>query len=85
MGEGSRALVLVLLRTGMRIGELLGLKMIDLDVRGRKIHIYEGEKNSLGRVLLAPLEKSHSERANNGGSGFGGYRYMSNLVQIPSF
>ncbi len=35
--------------------------------------------------MLAPLEKSHSERANNGGSGFGGYRYMSNLVQIPSF
>jgi len=47
----DRALVLVLLRTGMRIGELLGLKMIDLDVRERKIHIYEGEKNSLGRVV----------------------------------
>lgn len=47
----DRALVLVLLRTGMRIGELLGLKMIDLDVRERKIHIYEGEKNCLGRVV----------------------------------
>ena len=47
----DRALVLVLLRTGMRIGELLGLKMIDLDVHQRKINIYEGEKNSLGRVV----------------------------------
>jgi len=47
----NRALVLVLLRTGMRIGELLGLKMIDLDVREKKIHIYEGEKNCLGRVV----------------------------------
>ena len=47
----DRALILILLRTGMRIGELLGLKMIDLDVRERKIHIYEGEKNCLGRVV----------------------------------
>ena len=47
----DRALILVLLRTGMRIGEVLGLKMIDLDVRERKIHIYEGEKNCLGRVV----------------------------------
>ena len=47
----DRALVLVLLRTGMRIGELLGLKMRDLDIRERKIHIYEGEKNCLGRVV----------------------------------
>jgi site-specific recombinase XerD len=47
----DRALILVLLRTGMRIGELLGLKMRDLDVREKKIHIYEGEKNCLGRVV----------------------------------
>jgi integrase/recombinase XerD len=47
----DRALVLVLLRTGMRIGELLGLKMRYLDVREKKIHIYEGEKNCLGRVV----------------------------------
>ncbi len=47
----DRALILVLLRTGMRIGELLGLQMRDLDIRERKIHIYEGEKNSLGRVV----------------------------------
>jgi len=47
----DRALILVLLRTGMRIGELLRLNVKDLDVRERKIHIYEGEKNCLGRVV----------------------------------
>ncbi len=47
----DRALILVLLRTGMRIGELLGLKMRDLDIRERRIYIYEGEKNNLGRVV----------------------------------
>jgi len=47
----DRALILVLLRTGMRIGEVLDVKMIDLDIHERKINIYEGEKNCLGRVV----------------------------------
>ena len=47
----DRAMFLVLLRTGMRIGELLNTKIMDLDLRERKIHIYEGEKNALGRVV----------------------------------
>lgn len=47
----DRALFLLLLRTGMRIGEALGLKLNDLDIRDRKIHLFEGEKNSMGRVV----------------------------------
>ncbi len=47
----DRALILILLRTGVRIGELLNTRVTDLDLRNRKIHIYEGEKNSLGRVV----------------------------------
>ena len=47
----DRAILLVLLRTGMRIGELLNTKVVDLDIRDRKIYIYEGKKNSLGRVV----------------------------------
>lgn len=47
----DRALVLILLRTGMRIGEVLRLDMRDLDVKEKKIHIYEGEKNCRGRVV----------------------------------
>jgi len=47
----DRALFLLLLRTGIRIGEALGLRLNDLDIRDRKIHLFEGEKNSMGRVV----------------------------------
>jgi site-specific recombinase XerD len=47
----DRALILLLLRTGMRIGEALGLRWNDLDIRDRKVHLFEGEKNSMGRVV----------------------------------
>jgi len=47
----DRAMIMVLLRTGMRIGELLNTKMPDLHLRDRRIDIYEGEKNRLGRVV----------------------------------
>jgi len=47
----DRALFLLLLRTGMRIGEALGLRLNDLDIRDRKVHLFEGEKNSMGRVV----------------------------------
>jgi len=47
----DRALILLLLRTGIRIGEALGLTLNDLDMRDRKVHFYQGEKNSMGRVV----------------------------------
>jgi integrase/recombinase XerD len=47
----DRAMILVLLRTGMRIGELLNTQMADVHLKERKIEIYEGEKNRLGRVV----------------------------------
>ena len=47
----DRALFLLLLRTGIRIGEALGLRLSDLDIKGRKVHLFEGEKNSMGRVV----------------------------------
>ncbi len=47
----NRALILVLLRTGMRIGELLNTKVIDLNLREKKIEIYEAQKNRVGRVV----------------------------------
>ena len=47
----DRAMILVLLRTGMRIGELLGTRMGDIHIKERRIEIYEGEKNRLGRVV----------------------------------
>lgn len=47
----DRALILVLVRTGMRIGELLDTKVRDVHLKERRIEIYEGEKNRLGRVV----------------------------------
>jgi integrase/recombinase XerD len=47
----DRALILLLLRTGIRIGEALGLTLHDIDLRDRKVHLFQGEKNSMGRVV----------------------------------
>lgn len=46
-----RAMVLLLLRTGMRIGELLNTTVNDLNLRERKILIYQAEKTQIGRVV----------------------------------
>lgn len=47
----DRAMVLVLLRTGMRIGELLNTRVSDVHMEEQKVLIYEGEKNQRGRVV----------------------------------
>ena len=47
----DRAMITALLRTGMRIGELLNTKMPDLHLKDRRIDIYEGEKTRVGRVV----------------------------------
>ena len=45
----DRAMIMVLLRTGMRIGELLNTKLNDLHLKDRKIDIYEEQRT--GRVV----------------------------------
>jgi integrase/recombinase XerD len=47
----NRAMILLLLRTGMRIGELLGTQPRDVNVQERKIHIWEAQKNRIGRIV----------------------------------
>jgi integrase/recombinase XerD len=47
----DRALILVLLRTGMRIGELLGTKEMDVHLKERRIEIPQAEKTGVGRVV----------------------------------
>ena len=47
----NRALILLLLRTGMRIGELLNTTVNDLNLRERKIVILLAEKTQVGRVV----------------------------------
>jgi integrase/recombinase XerD len=47
----DRAMVLVLLRTGMRIGEVLETRVGDVNLQERTITIPEGEKNRQGRIV----------------------------------
>ena len=47
----DRAMIMMLLRTGMRIGELLKSKVSDVSMEEQKVLIYEGEKNQRGRVV----------------------------------
>jgi integrase/recombinase XerD len=47
----DRAMLLVLLRTGMRIGELLTTTVNEVLIEDRKILIYEAHKNRVGRVV----------------------------------
>ena len=47
----DRTLFLMLLHTGMRIGELLNVKVDDIILSERKIMLYLGEKNLEGRVV----------------------------------
>jgi len=47
----NRALILLLLHTGMRIGELLQLKITDIILSERKILLFIGEKNLHGRIV----------------------------------
>ena len=47
----DRALILLLLRTGMRIGELLNVAVSDIHLPERKILLYLGEKNYQGRIV----------------------------------
>ena len=48
----DKAMILLLLRTGMRIGELLKTTMQDISLEGQLIRIYESEKTGTGRVVF---------------------------------
>ena len=47
----NRAMILLLLRTGMRIGELLNLQSHDIQMAEKKIDIWEAQKTRIGRVV----------------------------------
>ncbi len=48
----ERALILILLRTGMRIGELLATKIKDINLAEKKIEIPQASKNYEGRIVF---------------------------------
>jgi integrase/recombinase XerD len=58
----DRAMILVLLRTGMRIGELLNTKVMDVHLKERRIEIYEAEKTRLGRVVYLSADAADALR-----------------------
>ncbi len=47
----DQAMMLTLLRTGMRIGELLSTEVTDLNLKEQNLQIVEAEKNRVGRVV----------------------------------
>ncbi len=47
----DRAMILLLLRTGMRIGELLETTLSEINLKEQKIIIYEASKTGIGRVV----------------------------------
>ena len=56
----DRALILLLLRTGMRIGELLNTKISDINHKEKSIDIHEAQKNRTGRVVYFSADASRA-------------------------
>jgi site-specific recombinase XerD len=56
----DRALILLLVRTGMRIGELLNTRMQDINLPEQKIMIYEARKTGIGRVVYFSEDARHA-------------------------
>jgi integrase/recombinase XerD len=54
----DRAMILVLLRTGMRIGELLATRMSEVNLREKQIIIIEAQKTRVGRVAYLSEDAS---------------------------
>jgi site-specific recombinase XerD len=61
----DRAMILVLLRTGMRIGELLRTRVSDVHLEERRILLWVGEKNRTGRVVYLSEDACEAVRAWN--------------------
>jgi len=55
----DRAMITVLLRTGMRIGELLNTTPDDINLKDRKIHITEESKTSTARIVYLSDDAVH--------------------------
>jgi len=59
----NRAMILLLLRTGMRIGELLNTQVRDIHLTDQKIDIWEAQKTRIGRVVYFSEDASRALRA----------------------
>jgi integrase/recombinase XerD len=59
----DRAMILLLLRTGMRIGELLQIRVCNVHLAERKILLFVGEKNRMGRVVYLSEDACEAVKA----------------------
>ena len=65
----DRAMFLLLLRSGLRVGEVAALNLADVDLEQQTVRIERGEKNGLGRIVYfsadtkAALEAWLAQRA----------------------
>ncbi|MCP3943447.1 MAG: tyrosine-type recombinase/integrase [Desulfobacteraceae bacterium] len=59
----NRAMILLLLRTGMRIGELLNTQVRDIHFKEGKIDIWEAQKTRVGRVVYFSKDAANALKA----------------------
>ncbi len=59
----NRAMILLLLRTGMRIGELLNTQVRDIHLTDQKIDIWEAQKTRVGRVVYFSEDAANALKA----------------------
>ncbi len=59
----NRAMILLLLRTGMRIGELLNTQVRDIHLIEKKIDIWEAQKTRTGRVVYFSEDAARALKA----------------------
>ena len=76
----DRAMILILLRAGMRFGELLNTRFATVNLTERRIDIFEAWKNRIGRVVcisndaLTAIKHWPKFRKSVSGYLFAGYR-----------
>jgi integrase/recombinase XerD len=58
----DRALILTLLRTGMRIGELLSVQTREVNLNENRIEIYQAHKDLTGRVVYLSADAQYALR-----------------------
>lgn len=59
----DRAMILIMLRTGMRVGELLHTLVSEVNLKERRIEIVEASKNRVGRVVYLSEDASDALKA----------------------
>jgi integrase/recombinase XerD len=87
----DKAMILLLLRTGMRIGELLKVKLTDINPNERKILVYLGEKNLQGRAVYysedaaQALQQWLDERNSDSAHLFPGYMGRPSISYVAAW